>query len=103
MDLQGNYECDFDLVDVYSKIVFTYTGDLFILPFQENLVIWLNKNNDFKFNYDSNRLFSEELCNVYQKYNWNGYNVSNSGIFINSNKNAFFIRLITIEYSSCHE
>ena len=43
LDLQGNYECDFDLVDVYSKTVLTDTGDLFFLPFQENLVIWLNE------------------------------------------------------------
>ena len=51
------------------------------------------KNNDFKFNYDSNKLFSEELCNTYQKYNWKGYNVSNSGISIYSNKNAFYYKI----------
>ena len=51
------------------------------------------KNNDFKFNYDSNRLFSEELCNVYQKYNWNGYNVSNSGISLYSNRNVFYYKI----------
>ena len=43
LDLQGNYEWDFDLVDVYSKASLTDTGDLFFLAFKENLVIWLNE------------------------------------------------------------
>ena len=51
------------------------------------------KNNNFKFNYDSNKLFSEELCNTYQKYNWDKYNVSNSGISIYSNKNVFYYKI----------
>ena len=42
-DLPRIYERDFDLVDVYSKISLTDTGDVFFLPFQENLVIWLNE------------------------------------------------------------
>ena len=43
LDLHENNECDFELVNVYSKTSLTDTGDLFFLSFQENLVIWLNE------------------------------------------------------------
>ena len=36
-------EQNFDLVDVYSNISLTDTGDLLFLPFQKKLAIWFNE------------------------------------------------------------